>query len=251
MKPLDTWISTLAIFAGLLMVQYALNCYLIYTRASHPLHVLWTEHTSDASRHFSGFDLSNLEQLGFTLAGYVVRSEDTRLRCLAMFVHPQNKDSAELFASDGQGSLALPIFKSRFEDGFAFEVGSSRVAPHEISGGPDFPAFNFPQAQSTVELYRMHCLLKKQYSKSRVPVVADGTGELREFSRRAEEVHNYSMSRPGYKLNPTGTRYAYTLAGAMRAALRHQWPINAICRWSTLLSARRHARELESYNGQA
>jgi hypothetical protein len=213
--------------------------------------VLWTECRIDPQRHFSEFDVSNLKQLGFTLAGYLLRSEDARLRYLAMFIHPQNKDSAEVFASDGQSSPALPVFKSRFEDGFAFEVGSSRIAPHEISGGPDFPAFNFPHVQSTAELYRMHLLLKIRFSKSRVPVVADGSGELREFARKAEEVHNYSMSSPGYKLNSTGTRYVYTLVGAMRAALWHQWPIAPIRRWSALLSARRHARRLESNHGEA
>jgi hypothetical protein len=47
------------------------------------------------------------------------------------------------------------------------------------------------------------------------------------------------MSRPGYKLNSAGTRYAYTLAGAMRTAVDHQWPIAPIRRWSALLSARK------------
>src|SRR5437763_2017640 len=242
---LQTWISTPSIIAGLLAVQYVFNSYLIYTRVSHPLHVLWTEYSVDIRGKFPDFHLSDLEQLGFKLAGYLVRSEGARLRYLAIFVHPQNNDSAEVFASEMRASsFKLPIFKSRFRDGFAFEVGSHAIAPHEISGGPDFPAFNFPQVQSTAELYRIHRLLKIHLSKSRVSVVADGSGELREFVRKAEEVHDYSMLR-GYRLNSQGTQYVSTLRGALRAAWTHQWPIAPLRRWTALLSARRHARKLE------
>lgn len=253
MISLNALISTLAIVAGLLVIQYALNSYLIYSRVSHSLHVLWTEFNIDARQYFPDFYFSDLDQLGFSLAGYLTRSDfsGAELTYLAMFIHPQNKDSAEVIVSSrGTSSLTLPIFKARFEDGFAFEVGNYGMAPHEISGGPDFPAFNFPQVQSTAELYRMHNLLKKHLAKSRIPVVADGKGELAEFARKAEEVHRYSMSRPGYKLNSDGTRYAYTLAGAMRTAVDHQWPIAPIRRWSALLSARQHAKKLQKCNGE-
>src|SRR5207245_7226343 len=153
------WIMP-SIMAGLLLGQYVLNSYLIYKRVSHPLNVLWTEWPSDIRGRFPEFHFSDLEQLGFRLSGYLVRSDRAQLLYLAIFVHPQNKDSAEVFFSRGGSTfLTLPIFKSRFADGFAFEVGKSRVAPHQISGGPNFPAFNFPNVRSTAELYRIHRLL--------------------------------------------------------------------------------------------
>jgi hypothetical protein len=254
MVSLNFWILTSAIVAGLLLIQFVLNSYLIYSRVSHPLHVLWTEFDVDMRQHFPNLHFSDLEKLGFSLAGYLVKSDFSGggLFHLAIFIHSQNKDSAEVFVSNsGRSLFALPIFKSRFQDGFAFEVGNHGIAPHKISGGPNFPAFNFPQVQSTAELYRIHCLAKKHFSKSRVPVVAEGSGELSEFARKAEEVHQYTMSRPGYKLNSDGTCYAYTAPGAVRAALRHQWPITSIRRWSALVSARRHARKLESTAGEA
>ena len=245
------WI-TLSIIVGLLLVQYVLNSYLIYSRVSHPLNVLWTEWPEDIGRRFPEFHFSDLEQLGFRLSGCLVRSDGARLLYLAIFAHPQNKDSAEVFVSgEGSSFLTLPIFKSRFADGFAFEVGSSRVAPHQISGGPNFPAFNFPNARSTAELYRIHGLLKSELSKSRAPAVSEGSGELREFARKAEEVHNYSMSAPDYRISADGMHYAYTLRGAMRAAWQHQWPIAPIKRWVALRSAIHHANRLEKHCANA
>jgi len=244
--PLHTWISTPSIIAGLLVVQYVLNSYLIYTRVSHPLHVLWIECNVDMQRHFPAFPFSDLEQIGFRLAGYLLRSEGGRVFYLAVFVHPQNRDSAEVFVFDGASTfLTLPIFKSRFADGFAFEVGNSGVAPHQISGGPSFPAFNFPNVRSTAELYRIHGLLKREFSNSRVPTISDGSAEVREFARKAEEVHNYSMSHPDYKISADRTQYAFTLKGAMRAAWLHQWPVAPIKRWCALRSAIQHTNQLE------
>src|SRR5437016_3094939 len=127
--PLQTWISMPSIIAGLLVGQYVLNSYLIYTRVSHPLHALWTECNLDMQRQFPALHFSDLEQLGFRLAGYLAGSEGGRVLYLAIFVHPRNMDSAEVFAfSEGSTFLRLPVFKSRFADGFAFEVGNSHVA---------------------------------------------------------------------------------------------------------------------------
>jgi hypothetical protein len=179
---------TVTVIVGLLLLQYAINCHLLYSRVSHPLHVLWTECGPEARKHFPEFHFSDLERLGFRLAGYLVKSDGKRLRYCAIFIHSQNKDSAEVCPSD---FLRLPVFKTRFEDGFAFEVGGSGNTPHQISGGADFPAFNFPQVDSGAELSHLHLLLKRDFSISRLPVIADGTGELREFTRKAEEVHSY------------------------------------------------------------
>ena len=240
-----------SIIVGLLIGQFVLNSYFVYSRVSHPLHVLWTEWPDDIRRRFPESQFSDLEHLGFRLSGCLVRSERAQVFFLAILVHPQNKDSAELFVSgEGRSLLTLPIFKSRFADGFAFEVGNSRAAPHKIFGGPAFPAFNFPNVHSTAALYRIHGLLKNELSELRAPVVSEGPSELREFARKAEEVHNYSMSGPDYRLSADGAQYTYTLIGAMRAALQHQWPIAPIKRWFALRSAIQHANRLEKSCGQ-
>jgi hypothetical protein len=237
----------LSIIAGLLLLQFVVNSAFIYSRVSHPLHVLWTEWPGDIRGRFPEFHFSDLEQLGFRLAGYLVRSEQSQPLFLAILVHPQSKDSAELFVSgEGESFLTLPIFKTRFADGFAFEVGNSRVVPHKILGGPDFPAFNFPNVRSTAALYHIHSLLKNEFSESRAPVVSEGSGETREFARKAEEVHTYNMSGSNYRLSADGAKYTYTLIGAMGAALQHQWPIAPIKRWFALRSAIRHTNRLEN-----
>jgi len=236
----------LSIVAGLLLAQFVLNSAFIYSRVSHPLHVLWTEWPGDIRGRFPEFLFFDLEQLGFCVSGYLVRSDLSRPLFLAILVHPQNKDSAELFISgEGESLLTLPIFKTRFADGFAFEVGNSRVVPHKILGGPNFPAFNFPNVHSTASLYRIHSLLKKEFSESRAPVVSEGSGEIREFARKAEEVHDYTMSGSNHRLSADGTKYRYTLIGALRAAWQHHWPIAPIKRWLALGSAIRHANRLE------
>lgn len=237
------WIWTLLIVFGLPVIGYALSSYLIYTRASQPLHVLWTESNEDMRQRFPDLYFSDLEHLGFRLAGYLVRSDNGKLFYLAIFIHPQNKDSAEVFASTRRNTL--PVFESRFEDGFALETASAGDVPHEISGGLGFPAFNFPQVLSTAELYRIHRLLKSHFSNSRLPVIAEGSGEVGEFARRAEVLHDHTMSRPDYRLSSDGTHYAYTMRGAMRAAWVHLWLIALMRRWSALHSARQHVKSLE------
>ena len=74
------------------------------------------------------------------------------------------------------------------------EIWNSENAPHVISGGPQFPAYNIPQVHLTTEPYQVHQKLKAHFSAPRRPVIADGRDELVEFARKAVEVHQFTTS---------------------------------------------------------
>jgi hypothetical protein len=239
------WFPILAVLAVTFLRPYVRGPYRLYRKGSHPLHAGWSEHTGDARSQFPDSQFLDLENLGFTLAGYLVKGETTaRVGYIALFVHKENRDIAEVVVLPNGRILDLPIFKSRFGDGLTFEVAGLRNLPHRLSGGPNFPAFNFPYVESTGDLYQIHRKIKKQFLASRSPVISEGKDELIDRARRAEEVHRFKMSCRYYKLAPTGDKYVYTIVGAVQGIWKHLWPFDPIRRGYAVWASKKYAAEL-------
>lgn len=202
--------------------------YLLYTRHWLPLRADYRIFEGDLKSEFPEHRIKALSGLGFEFAGYLVQEPGTRnvaLR-LAVFIHPANKDSAQLAKIvSGLRTVSIVAFKSRFDDGFAFETSDSHTAT-PFKRDPNYQVFPFPGLRSTNDLYRLHCKIKETFALSRRPVLADKDGEVAEFMARAEVVRQTHAHSGDYKLSPAGDRYFYTWSGAIRHSWLHGWPIN-------------------------
>ena len=231
--------NVLIIVAGIIFAPYLYGPFLLYFRGSEPVLANWK--FLNETDEPVGARSSELKTLGFKFAGYLQTRTGMRI---GYFVHPRNKDSAEIILGLFSGRLDMLVFKTRFNDEFALEVGSSPNVPFRGAGNPRFHAFNFPQLTSTAVLYQVHLKLKEQYLDSRRPEIADSRAELFEFARKAEEVHAWRMLAWGLQLNRDRDRFVYTATGAIRAAWRTSWLTTALRKWWTLSQARRKMKEL-------
>jgi len=146
---------------------------------------------------------------------------------LELFVHEDNKDSAQLATIEsGLGTIHLLVFKARFDDGFAYETSDGHTAP-VFKPDPNYRVFRFPDVRSTRDLYRLHCKLKEQFVSGHRPTMADKDGELAEFSARAGATHQRHAQSGDYKLSPAGDCYIYTWRGAIRHAWLLAWPVKS------------------------
>jgi hypothetical protein len=201
--------------------------YLLYTRHWLPLRADYRIFDGDLRAQFPEHRIAALSGLGFEFAGYLVQEPGTRnvaLR-LAVFIHPANKDSAQLAKIvSGLRTILMVAFKSRFDDGFAYETSDSQAAT-PFKRDPNFQIFQFPGLRSTIDLYRLHCKIKEQFALTRRPTLADKDGEIAEFMARAEVVRQRHAHSGDYKLSPAGDRYVYTWRGAIRHSWLMGWPI--------------------------
>ena len=163
--------------------------------------------------------ISSLDKLGFEFAGLLAQDSAQirpKLR-IAMYVHPVNRDSAQAARMESRrGIIYVLVFKTRFNDGFAFETSNNftaRIFPQN----QEFPVFRFPMMRSELDLYRIHQALKERFSATRSPIVGGGVEELNEFVAQAEAAHRRNASLD-YKLSEAGDRYVFTLRGAIRCA---------------------------------
>jgi|SRR5579872_1252264 len=187
-----------------------------------------------------------LQSLGFEYAGQIidpVASRNVGVRLL-MYVHEQNQDSAQVAeVISGLRTIPALVFKSRFQDGFAFETNNmsqSRIFP----GDPEFPVFRFPALRSTADLYRIHRKIKEQFLTSRHPVMAGKEGELAEFIARAEIAHQRMAQCGDYELAPEGDRYVLTWKGALRQSWLLAWPVKQIRQLRLYSQSLKQAEEL-------
>lgn len=204
--------------------------YRLYTRASRPLLADYRVLIGEMSPPLPQYRTNDLQALGFEFIGYLAHEPGIRNTAsrLAMFVHRENGDSAQLAnVVSGLRTIPMLIFKTRFDDGFAFET-SNTATPQIFTPDQNFPTFRFPAVRSTRSLYRLHCRLKEGFSVSRHPVIAEGTGELWEFISRAEVTHQRHVQGGDYKLAPSKDRYAYTMRGAIRLSWLQAWPVKQI-----------------------
>ncbi len=227
--------------------------YLLYKRGRLPRHARYAvQPTPPEAFNFFSSDLKALAGLGFEFAG-VLTKESTPIRPslplasrpqvqLAMYIHPTNKDSAQVARV---GSLSREIhtlvFKTRFDDGFAFETSSSFTAP-VFPPDPEFPVFRFAPLRYRPDLYRIHQKLKERFSTTRRAVIGDRSTELAEFVARAEKVHQ-RIAATDYKLSEAGDRYVFTARGAIRRAWLRTWPVDLIRQMRTQRKAMKTAEE--------
>ena len=169
----------------------------------------------------------DLMRLGFTFAGQLVQPAGERNVAvrLEVFLHPQNKDSAQLAQIvSGLRTTPVLIFKTRFVDDFAFETSDAH-SPHMFGPDPNSPVFRFPVLRSTHDLYRLHCAIKEQFFHSHQAALADKEGEVAKFIARTEIAHQRLADSGDYKLAPSGDHYVYTWRGAIRQAWLAAWPV--------------------------
>src|SRR5579859_110475 len=213
------WISALLLWsftrlAGLLLPVEVLSAivfvvllwpwvrgpYLLYTRHSLPLRAGFeVRSTNFEAGDFKGS--VELHKMGFEFASIVSANSVPGHRKVeaAIYVHPGNKDSAQLGRiATRVGPLNVMVFKTRFDDGSAFETSNSHTAPI-FRPDPQFQVFRFPQIRSRADLYRIHQKLKERFAATRRPVITDKAEELAEFIARAEIVHLRNAERD-YKL---------------------------------------------------
>jgi hypothetical protein len=215
---------------GFFLMPFVQGPYLLYRKASRPLRADYRLWAGEIKPDFPQHRLDHLFSLGFTYAGQLVKEPGVTnvATFIAIFIHPKNRDSAQLVqVVSGLGTTPGLVFKSRFNDGFAFETGSFSVAPI-FQPDPQFPVFRFPDVRSTHDLYRLHCKIKEQFSYAHIPTIADAEGELAEFIARAEIVNHRHVNSADYKLSPARDRYVYTCRGAIRHAWLRAWPIKSL-----------------------
>jgi len=220
--------------------------YLLYTRHMFPLHQEFRVVPGRADPSPQGFRISHLENLGFTFAGQLVQDPGKRNVALHLeiYIHPQNQDSVQVAEIvSGLAKHHRIIFKSRFENGSAFETSNGYI-PSPFEPDPNYQVFRFPEVHSTGGLYRLHRKRKERFLSSRRPILADSEGELAAFVECAEIAHQRHAQSGHYKLSPSGEHYVYTWEGAIRHAWLLAWPIKSFR--TIRISSRAHklAREL-------
>ncbi len=212
------------------LLPFVQGPYLLYTRQSLPLRAGFRMFSGQLEPALPVHRLIDLTNLGFEFAGQLVQDPGKRnaVARLGVFVHSENKDSAQLgHIVSGLKTIPFLVFKSRFEDGFAFETSNSHGA-RIFDSDPNYPVFRFPNLRSTADLYLLHRTIKEQISASRRPVAALGEAELAEFIARAEVVRQRHASSGDYKLAPSGEYYVYNWSGAIRHAWLMGWPVKSI-----------------------
>lgn len=189
---------------------------------------------------------SDLGKLGFAYAGRVISPAEKKNIgvVVEIYIHKQNQDSAQLAEIvGGLNRIPVVVFKSRFEDGFAFETNNISRASI-FTANPNFPSFCFPSVRSTADLYRLHRKLKEQFLTSKRPLVADKEGELADFITRAEMRHQRLASCGDYRLSAESDRYVHTWKGAIWHSWLLAWPVKQIRAIGLQSRSLRRAQEL-------
>jgi hypothetical protein len=226
--------------------------FLLHARSTLPLRADYRPISNPAEIAYLGLDIptrrvSELQKMGFHSAGQLLREPEGRnaVSHLEMFIHPENKDSAQLAQHiTGLRRNYLLIFKSRFEDGFAFETSNNHTAPI-FDPDPNFPVFRFPAVRLTGDLYRLHCKIKERFLDTHRPAIGESQGELAEFITRAEIIHErFAVQSGDYQLSPSGDRYIYSWKGAIRHAWLMAWPIKQLRRLRLRNQGMKMAEEL-------
>lgn len=209
------------------LIPFVHGPYLLYRNGWRPLRADYRLWVGQIKPGFLEHHVHDLFEMGFNHAGQLVQERGKRNveTAVSIFLHPSNLDSAQLvLVVSGLRTRAVLVFKSRFDDGFAFETSSFGVAPI-FKPDPHFPVFRFPAVRSTHDLYRPHCRIKEQFLSAHNPTIADAAGELAEFIARSEIVNQRHVNSAEYKLSPTRDGYVFTLRGAVRHAWLQAWPI--------------------------
>jgi hypothetical protein len=173
---------------------------------------------------------TELAQMGFQFVACLEKTPDHPLvaTMLAIFVHPENGDSAQLAkVHSSLKTTHLVVFNTRFDDGLVLETATGPRA-RIFRQKARFPTFRFPQVRNLENLYQLHRALKHEFTGIRRPVAATATFAAAAFIDTAEEIHSLNMSQGDYKLDPSGEHYVCTWKGAFRHTLFRTWPVTPI-----------------------
>ena len=181
------------VLIGKLLLPYLLNTILLYRTNSSSLRVGWTvldstvEPIGVTSSELKVWDLCLQDIWRGQRAGKLHTSctRRTRIRQRSSAVLVLTVHLSWWFSNPG---LTMVSFST---------PGTPLMFLIASQAGRSSRHFNFPQLGSTADLYRVHSKLKEQFSSSRRAVIAEDKGELFEFARKAEEVHQWSRSNWG------------------------------------------------------
>lgn len=173
---------------------------------------------------------TELADLGFKFVACIEKSPDHPLvtTLVAIFVHPENGDSAQL--AKIQNSLSgtdLVVFNTRFDDGLVLETGNGHRRPI-FRPKANFPTFRFPQVRNLKDLYQIHRAICRKYTGQRKPVAATAELAVPTFIGIGDHIHSLNASQGDFKLSQSGDCYVYTWKGAFRHNFLHTWPIISI-----------------------
>lgn len=220
--------------------------YLLYTRGWRSPHATFEVRAVGPEEvGFSDNVASSLKKLGFEFAGILTKDvgSDRPTVEITIYVHPLNRDSAQVGrVTTRSRTVDVLVFKTRFDDGFAFETSNSGI-PAILLANPQCPIFRFPQIRQRADLYRIHQKIKEQFATDRHPVIGSKSEELSEFVVQAEKIHQRNAARD-YKLNAAGDRCVYKVRGAIRHAWLHTWPVDFIRKMRVEYRAVKKAAEL-------
>jgi hypothetical protein len=200
--------------------------YLLYSRHKVPLHADYRIVNGPDDTSPQAYRVAHLKNLGFVSAGQIVHNTTQNVVLhVEMFLHSQNQDSAQVAEIvGGLRTIHMLAFKSRFEDGFAFETNNGHI-PRVFPPDPNYQVFRFPSVRSTADIYHLHRKIKERFLSSHRPLLADSEGELAAFIEHTEGARKRHARSGYYKLAPCGEQYVYTLKGAIRHGWLLAWPI--------------------------
>ena len=228
-----------AVALAFFLWPYVQGPYLLYTRHTYPLRRGYIELASNPDQPSTKF--ADLGKLGFVFAAKLGADPAFQLVDLQVdiFIHSEGKDSAQLGQiATGLGTNYLMVFKTRFDDGFAFETSNGHTPPL-FPPNPDYKVFRFPDLRSASDQYRLHLKIKEHFFGSRNPVLADREGEVAEFIKAAEVMHQRHATSRRYRLSASGEHYVYTLRAAIRHSWLSAWPVKP---WRVLALHRRSTK---------
>jgi len=201
----------------------------LHARGMLPLRAEYQVVEGQPDSSIPSYRSGHLLGMGFQFAGELVKPVDRRNIAVrvAVFRHEENKDSAQLaLIISGLRTLPVMIFRSDFQDGFAFETSDAPGA-HLFPPDPECPVFRFPNVRSTQDLYRLHRKIKERYFDAHHPARASEDRELARFIARSEVVHQRFAKGGDYQLAPLGEYYRLTWRGAIRQSWLRTWPVKS------------------------
>jgi hypothetical protein len=230
---------------GFFLFPFIEGPFRLHARGTLPLRADYRVVQGQLDRSMPSRRFGDLWGLGFRFAGEVVRPADRNVAVrVGIYRHEENKDSAQVAQIiSGLRTLPVLIFRSDFQDGFAFET-SDALGGRLFPPDPDCPIFRFPKVRSTRDLYRLHRKIKERYLDAHHPALADKEGELARFITRADVVRQRHAECGDYQLAPLGEYYRMTGRGAIRQSWLHTWPVKQFRMVRMLSRAMKMAEEL-------
>lgn len=240
------WKVVLAFDLLFVLWPFFQGTYLLYTRGSVPIHVVFRFTDASFFKGLPEFQVSPLLTLGFTFAGCLTRDSQIPgvTTELALLVHTEQEDSVQVAQiRNSLGTRGLLVFATKFDDGLVVET-SNYGGPRLSKPKPKFRSFQFPQVRHIPDLYLLHTKLKEEFSPTRTPMKFSPSERINAYIEDAEEIHRLNLAQGDYQLHSSGDRYVYTFRGAMRQTFLRTWPVGAIRAMSSESASFKEARRL-------